>query len=63
MYNLLFANDSLFFCQTTHREVEEITKILQVYAGASGQAINMDKSSVYFNSNTQNYRGLGSSQH
>ena len=30
--NLLFADDSLLFCQTAHREVEEITKILQVYA-------------------------------
>ena len=50
--NLLFADDSLLFCQTAHREVEEITKILQVYAGASGQAINMDKSSIYFSSNT-----------
>ena len=50
--NLLFADDLLLFCQTAHREVEEISKILQVYAGASGQAINMDKSSVYFSSNT-----------
>ena len=50
--NLLFADDSLLFCKTAQREVEEITKILQVYAGASGQSINMDKSSVYFSSNT-----------
>ena len=63
--NLLFADDSLFFCQTVHREVEEITKILQVYAGASGQAINMDKLSDLSTlvAIPQNYRGLRSSQH
>ena len=31
-----------------------INEVLQVYAHASGQYINMDKSSVYFSSNTPN---------
>ena len=50
--NLLFADDSLIFCQATQNKVKVISKILQVYAGASGQCINLEKSSVYFSGNT-----------
>ena len=50
--NLLFADDSLIFCQAKQQEVQVITEILQVYAGASGQCINLEKSSVYFSRNT-----------
>ena len=50
--NLLFADDSLIFCQTKQCEVQVISKILQVYAKASGQCINLEKSSVFFSSNT-----------
>ena len=57
--NLLFADDSLLFCQATHSKVTVIMEILQLYAGASGQSINLEKSSVYFSGNTpmeQNHR-------
>ena len=50
--NLMFVNDSILFCQATTREVEVINEVLQTYANASGQCINMEKSSVYFSSNT-----------
>ena len=50
--NLLFADDSLLFCQATHSEVTVIIEILQLYAGASSQSINLEKSSVYFSGNT-----------
>lgn len=50
--NLLFADDSLLFCQATHSEVTVIMEILQFYAGASGQSINLEKSSMYFSGNT-----------
>ena len=50
--NLLFAKDSLLFCQANKQEVKEITKILKMYASSSGQCINLDKSSVYFSGNT-----------
>ena len=50
--NLMFANDSLLFCQATRAEGETITEILQTYARASRQSINLEKSSTYFNSNT-----------
>ena len=42
----------MIFCQANQSEVQEIVKILQVYAGASGQCINMEKSSLFFSGNT-----------
>ena len=50
--HLLFADDSLLFCQAKDRETKAVMEILKLYADASGQCINMDKSSVYFNCNT-----------
>ena len=50
--NLLFANDSLLFFQANKQEVKEVTEILKLYAAASGQCINLEKSSVYFSGNT-----------
>ena len=50
--NLLFADDSLLFCRATQNEVEVIFGVLQTYANASGQCINLEKSSVFFSSNT-----------
>ena len=50
--HLLFADDSLLFCQAKDRETKAVMEILKLYADASGQCINMDKSSVYFSRNT-----------
>ena len=50
--NLMFADDSIIFCRATSGEVRVINKVLQTYANASGQCINMEKSSIYFSSNT-----------
>ena len=50
--HLLFVDDSLLFCQATKKETKVMMEILKLYAEASGQCINMDKSSVYFSSNT-----------
>ena len=49
--HLLFADDSLLFCWVTQDEVQEIADILQLYATASGQQINLEKSSIFFSSN------------
>ena len=56
--HLLFADDSLLFCHTNQNEVTEINEILQLYAEASGQCINMEKSSIFFNSNTNQQQHL-----
>lgn len=50
--NLMFVDDSILFCQATTGEVEVINEVLQTYANALGQCINMEKSSAYFSSNT-----------
>lgn len=50
--HLLFADDSLLFCRATQNEVQVISETLQLYAKASGQCINMEKSSIYFSGNT-----------
>ena len=50
--NLMFADDSLLFCQATRVEGKTIIEILQTYERAFGQSINLEKSSAYFNKNT-----------
>lgn len=46
--NLCFTNDTVLFCQSLIREVEEVLLILEKYALASGQLINLEKSSMIF---------------
>ena len=52
--NLLFVDDSLLFFRAIQTEMEVVNEILQTYAQASGQNINLEKSSVYFSSNIPN---------
>ena len=49
--HLLFADDSLLFCQVSLEEVQCVTDIFQLYAESSGQCINFEISSIYFSSN------------
>ena len=49
--NLLFADDSLIFCQANKYEAQVVSDTLQLYAEASGKWINLEKSSAYFSSN------------
>ena len=44
---LLFADDSLLFCQTKQEEVQVISNVLELYAVASGQCINLEKFSLF----------------
>ena len=50
---MMFVDDSILFCRATHREVEVINEVLQTYANALRLCIYMEKSSMYFRSNTQ----------
>jgi len=54
--HLLFADDSLLFCQASEKETQEVLEILKLYAEALGQCINMEKFSVYFSSNTPSHK-------
>jgi hypothetical protein len=46
--HLLFADDSLLFFRADRESAEEIKDVLRVYCRASGQQVNMDKSSIHF---------------
>ena len=50
--NLLFADDSLLFCQATPKKRKVVAEILQTYERASSQSINPKKSSAFFSNNT-----------
>jgi hypothetical protein len=46
--HLLFADDSLLFFRANRESAEEIKQVLGLYCRASGQQVNMDKSSIHF---------------
>ncbi|KAK4407963.1 hypothetical protein Sango_0377300 [Sesamum angolense] len=50
--HLLFADDTLIFCDATTEAMRSIRDVLRVYGKASGQMINLDKSLVVFSRNT-----------
>ena len=58
--NLLFVDDSLLFCQATPKEGEGevVEEILQTYERTLGQSINLEKSLVFFSSNTTDIQKL-----
>ncbi|KAL6202629.1 hypothetical protein ACLB2K_026335 [Fragaria x ananassa] len=50
--NLFFADDSIFFFKATSYNGTDLNDSLNLYFGASGQSINLQKSSIYFSPNT-----------
>jgi hypothetical protein len=46
--HLLFADDSLLFVKANDEGAMEVNQILDKYCNASGQRINLDKSSIFF---------------
>ncbi|XP_023633818.1 uncharacterized protein LOC111829312 [Capsella rubella] len=46
--HMLFADDSLLFCKANEEECKRILEILKLYASASGQHINFQKSAILF---------------
>ncbi|XP_024178686.1 uncharacterized protein LOC112184671 [Rosa chinensis] len=51
VHHLLFADDSFLFGEASVSECATLRSILNVYERASGQKINLDKSSVVFSKN------------
>lgn len=48
VHHLLFADDILLLCEANTVESEEVMRCLKVYGEASGQMINVSKSSIIF---------------
>jgi hypothetical protein len=52
--HLLFVDDSLLFFRANRESALEVKEVLQLYCNASGQQVNMDKSSIHFAKGVQN---------
>lgn len=48
-----FADDSLLFCKANVVEWVQIQELLQIYEKASGQKLNLEKTSIFFSQNTK----------
>jgi hypothetical protein len=50
--HLFFADDSIIFCRATSNECRALHNLLALYANASGQVVNNDKTALFFSCNT-----------
>lgn len=56
--HLLFADDSLLFFEASSESAIRVNGLLKMYCDASGQRINVEKSSIYFSKGVgENLRG------
>ena len=54
--HLLFMDDCIVFCNASKEERLRLTKILEVYEKESRQKLNREKTSLFFQQNTQVWR-------
>ena len=54
--HLLFVDDCIVFCNASKEERLRLTKILEVYEKESRQKLNREKTSLFFQQNTQVWR-------
>ena len=54
--HLLFVDDCIVFCNASKEERLRLTKILEVYERESRQKLNREKTSLFFQQNTQVWR-------
>lgn len=52
MKHLFFVDDSIIFSKATFPKAQLIRNIFHDYASASGQVVNLSKSSLFFSPNT-----------
>lgn len=50
--HIFFADDSYIFCKASNENAENILSLLRIFEKASGRKLNVDKSSMFFSSNT-----------
>lgn len=49
--HMLFADDSFLYCKASEEEARRMLHLLQIFEKASGQKVNLLKSSMFFSSN------------
>ena len=54
--HLLFADDSIFFCKASLDQARAIRAVLRLYENASGQQVNVSKSSISFGKGIPRHR-------
>lgn len=52
--HLLFADDSLLFAKASVEGARELKDVIEVYCNASGQSVNLQKSSIHFSKGCPN---------
>lgn len=50
--HMFFVDDSYIYCQASKEQADHVSDMLRIFEKASGQQINIDKSSVFFSRNT-----------
>lgn len=53
--HMLFADDSYCYCKADNTEATKVLELLNIYENASGQKVNIEKSSVFFSTNVIEY--------